>query len=104
MAQRTNDIALQQIQKTHAASVSLIVKAASENTNSLSKSASRKDDIMIPLTMLKDSLFLVRKMSQSINQLRRKLFKPALSPQFSKLAENSEEHQNGCFVTQCLNL
>ena len=46
---------------------------------------------MITLTMLKDSLSLAGKMSQSINQLRRKLIKPTLPPQFSKLAEKSEE-------------
>ena len=80
VAQKTNDITLQEIQKTHAASVSLILKAASEITNLLSKSTSSKDDIMIPLTMPKDSFSLAGKMSQSINQLRRKLIKPALSP------------------------
>ena len=46
------------IQITHAASVSLILKAASEITNLLLKSTSSKDDLMIPLTMLKDSLSL----------------------------------------------
>ena len=50
-----------------------------------------KDDIMIPLIILKDSLSLAWKMSQSINQLRRKLIKIALSLQFFKLAEKSEE-------------
>ena len=36
-------------------------------------------------------------MSQSINQLRRKLIKPTLSPQFSKLAEKSEESSEWLF-------
>ena len=97
VAQRTNDVGLQEIQKTHAASVSLILKAASEFTNLLSKSIFSKDGIMIPLTMLKDSLSLAEKMSQSINQLRRKLIKPALPPEFSKLAEKSEESSEWLF-------
>ena len=50
-----------------------------------------KDDAMILLTVLKDPLSLAEKMSQSKNQLRRKLIKPASPAQFSKLAEKSEE-------------
>ena len=52
---------------------------------------------MIPLTMLKDSLSLAEKMSQSISQLRRKLIKPVLPPQFSKLAEKSEKSSEWLF-------
>ena len=73
------------------ASVSLILKAASEIRTLLFKNISSKDDKLIPLAMLKDSFPLAEKMSQSINQLRRKLIKPALPPQFSKLAEKSKE-------------
>ena len=47
--------------------------------------------------MLKDSFPLAEKMSQSINQLRRKLIKPALPPQFSKLAEKSKESSKWLF-------
>ena len=56
-----------------------------------------EDDIMIPLTMLKDSLSLAGKMSQSISQLRKKLIKTALPPQFSKLADKSEESSEWLF-------
>ena len=55
------------------------------------------NDITIPLIMLKDSLSLAGKMSQSINQLRRKLIKPALPLKFSKLEEKSEESSESLF-------
>ena len=41
--------------------------------------------------MLKDSFSSAEEASQSINQLRTKLIKPTLPPQFYKLAEDSEE-------------
>ena len=59
MAQTTINIALQEVKKAHEVSVSL--KAPSEITILLSKSSSSKGDIMIPLTMLKDSLSLAGK-------------------------------------------
>ena len=52
---------------------------------------------MIPLTILKDSLSLAGKMTQSINQLRRELIKLVFPPQFSKLAEKSEESSEWLF-------
>ena len=79
------------------ASVSLILKAVSEIRTLLFKNISSKDDKLIPLAMLKDSFPLAEKMSQSINQLRRKLIKPALPPQFSKLAEKSKESSKWLF-------
>ena len=63
VAQRTNDFAFQEIQKTHAASVSLILKAASEITNLLSKSTSTKDQGT-------NSHFALRKLQSKFDYLR----------------------------------
>ena len=90
---RNQDRKLQDIQKFHAASTSLVIKAASEITQYLQASSqdSKALDIKTPLTMLKDALSLAGCTNQSINKIRRKLIKPSLPAEYSKLADIADD-------------
>ena len=76
--QKTNDCALLEIQKTYASSLLLVLQAASDMSAYLTPSPGKdyrdyQIGIKSPLTKLKDSLSLVCKVSQSINQFHRNL-------------------------------
>ena len=94
-SQRTADCALQEIEDTHASSVSILLKSATELTTYLSlikdSEVKVKVDIKNPLTILKDSLSLVGKLNQILNQFCRNLVLPLLPQQFVKLTENVEQ-------------
>ena len=50
----------------------------------------KQSDIKSPLVRLKDSLSVVCKVNQSINQFRKNLDKPSLTSKFGKLGEKTE--------------
>ena len=52
---------------------------------------------MPPLTKFKDALSLADKANQELNQFRRNMIKPYLPPQFSKLADISDDSKNFLF-------
>ena len=87
--QRTMDSKIKDIQKVHAASVSLLLTTASYlGTSFLTTQGQNKEpDFKIPLDFLKDSLSLACKPNQMINQLRRQLIKPTLPPKYCQLAD-----------------
>ena len=91
--QRTVDSKIQDIQKVHAASVSLLSTTASYlGTSSLTTQGQNKEtDFKIPLNFLKDSLSLAGKANQMLNQLRRQLIKPTLPPKYCQLADIADD-------------
>ena len=93
---RSQDRKLQDIQKFHAASTSLVVKAASELSQYLQASSqgNKAIDIKTPLTMLKDALSLAGCANQSLNKLRRNLIKPSLPAEYAKLADIATALEN----------
>ena len=85
---------IQDIQAITAASASLILQAASDISQYLvvaAKSAGGKINIMPPLTKIKDALSLAGKANQELNQFKRNVIKPYLTPQFAKLADISDD-------------
>ena len=86
--QKTNDCALLEIQKTYTSSLLLVLQAASDMSAYLTPSPGKdyrdyQIGIKSPLTKLKDSLSLVCKVSQSINQFHRNLV--LLPAKFTKI-------------------
>ena len=86
-ALRTNDDRLRKIQEKSAASITQILKAASELTK-LYSNEETSDAVKAPLTMLKNGLSLAGKANQDLNQFRRDLIEPSLPPKYKKLAKN----------------
>ena len=66
-------------------------------TISCSCIAAGKFDIMPPLTKIKDALSLAGKANQVLNQFRKNMTKPYLSPQFAILADISDGSKNFLF-------
>jgi len=87
---RSADVKLQEIQKIHTASVSMILKAASgltEASNQPDESSLVKDT----MSSLKEAMNLAGKTSQLLNQFRRDQIKPSLPRDFKKLAMDNDE-------------
>ena len=91
--QRTVDSKIQDIQKVHAASVSLLLTTTSYLGTSIltTQGQNKETDFKIPLNFLKDSLTLAGRANQIINQLRRQLIKPTLPPKYCQLADIADD-------------
>ena len=93
---RSRDRGVQDIQTIAAASVSLILQAASDMSQYLvvaAKGTGGKIEIMFPLTKTKDVLSLAGKANQKFNQFRWNMIKSYLLPQFAKLADISDYYK-----------
>ena len=93
---RSRDRGVQDIQTIAAASVSLILQAASDMSQYLvvaAKGTGGKIEIMFPLTKTKDALSLAGKTNQKFNQFRWNMIKSYLLPQFAKLADISDYYK-----------
>ena len=93
---RSADVKLQEIQKIHTASVSMILKAASgltEASNIPDESSLVKDTML----SLKEAMNLAGKTSQLLNQFRRDQIKPSLPRDFKKLAMDNDESSEWLF-------
>ena len=91
--QRTVDSKIQDIQKVHAASVSLLLTTASYLGTSIltAQGQNKETNFKIPLNFLKDSLSLAGKANQMINQLRRQLIKPTLPPKYCQITDIADD-------------
>jgi len=94
---RTADSNRQEIQRVHAAAVTMLLRAASDLTEaSKTKEISTGigKDIM---DKLKEAVSLSGKNSQMLNQFRRDQIKPSLPKDYKKLAVNNDESSNLLF-------
>lgn len=82
---RSTDVKIQEILSLHSSSVTVLLRAASDLSES--KSFSTKE----PMLALKEDVSLVGTVLQSINTLRRDLMKPALPKGYSNLASEASE-------------
>ena len=104
----SQDCKLQEVQKLLSVSDSHKVQASSELTKQLRSSKQPtvdSFDVKVPLTLLKNALFLAGKLNQSINQLRRSFIKPSLPVQYTRsadIADDSSEHLFGDSITNFL--
>ena len=88
---RSNDVKLQEIQKTHAAAATMILRAASDVTEASKQKSDPTPLIVNVMTSLKEAMSLAGKTSQLLNQLRRDQIKPNLPSNFKKLAVEVDE-------------
>ena len=104
----SQDCKLQEVQKLLSVSDSHKVQAFSELIKQLVSSKQPtvdSFDIKVPLTLLKNALFLAGKLNQSINQLRRSFIKPSLPVLHTRLADiadDSSEYLFGDSITNSL--
>ena len=94
---RSTDAKLQEIQKTHSASVTMLLKAAASLTDLVQGNNLKHGDIKEPMNFLKESLSLAGKVSQTTNQLRRDMVKPALPQKYKQLASMGDDSSKFLF-------
>ena len=95
---RTSDCKLQDALKFHAASTTMMLKAASTLTSCFKEKMPK--EIKTSLIELKDSMTLAGKVSQQLNQARRDLIKPSLPSEYKKLASEADETSDFLFGSE----
>ena len=94
---RTGDVKLQEVQKQQAASVVMILRAASELTEASKQPGGNNPQVKEVMNALKEAMILSGSTCQLINQFRRDQMKPSVSKEFKKLATDNDESSDFLF-------